>query len=99
MKRGQILLFVALLSAWLGASTKTNPDPDPDTPTPGAKRILFVDGAKTQVYPQTLGLKLMGAQILKALQDLEAQTESLETMGEALSEGESRLQSVEGAIQ
>jgi hypothetical protein len=99
MKRGQILLFVALLGAWLGAITKTNPDPDPDTPTPGAKRILFVDGAKTQIYPQTLGLKLMGAQILKALKDLEAQAESLETMGEALSEGESRLQSVEGAIQ
>jgi len=95
MKRGQILLFVVLLSAWLGASTKTTPE----TPTPGAKRILFVDGAKTQVYPQTLGLKLMGEQILKALKDLEAQTESLETMGEALSEGESRLQSVEGAIQ
>ena len=99
MKRGQILLVVVLLSAWLGASTKTNPDPNPDTPTPGVKRMLVIDGAKTQVYPQTLGLKLMGAQILKALKDLEAQAESLNTMGESLTDSESRLNAVEGAME
>lgn len=99
MKKWYLFLIIALVCTWLGASTKNTDPDDPDTPTAGAKRILFVDGAKTQIYPQTLGLKLMGAQILKALKDLEAQTESLETMGEALSEGESRLQSVEGVLE
>ena len=99
MKKLHLFLALIALCTWLGASTKNTDPEDPNTPTAGVKRMLVVDGAKTTVYPQTLGLKLMGAQILKALKDLEAQTESLETMGEALSEGESRLQSVEGVIQ
>ena len=99
MKRWQILLVVALLCTWLGASTKNTDPEDPDTPTAGVKRMLVVDGAKTIVYPQTLGLKLMGAQILKALKDLEAQAERLNTMGESLTDSESRLDAVEGAME
>ncbi|MBR5591989.1 MAG: hypothetical protein IKW38_05580 [Kiritimatiellae bacterium] len=99
MKKLHLFLALIALCTWLGASTKnTNPE-DPNTPTAGVKRMLVVDGAKTTVYPQTLGLKLMGAQILKALKDLEAQAERLNTMGESLTDSESRLDAVEGAME
>lgn len=95
MKKLHILVALGLC-LWLRADTK--PDPEPE-PTAGARRILVIDGAKTTLYPQTLGLKLMGAQILNTLKDLEAQAESLATLGDSLNASDSRLQAVEGAIE
>ncbi len=99
MKRASLIIVVVALGAWLGASTKSEDPDDPNTPTNGVKRVLMVDAAKAKVYPRTLGLKLMGAQILRALKEIETQADQLNAMDETLSDSENRLNVVEGVIE